>query len=195
MKLASLRALIFVAVTASAQAGMLGDPVTSILHTFAAGSWTGGPGPENAVVGAGIEFDRLFNFENGTLDLNLNISDTSFTLTFINNLTPTVNNPTASFNLGLDGFEFTDLNQTFSSIVPVSNNFPAGSVTGTSVSAHTIQIFMNEPVIPGSATWVATWNVNAAATGVPEPATVSMAGLALVALGVRLKKVVRTRIR
>jgi hypothetical protein len=191
----ALRALAFLAVSACAQAGMIGDMVSSILHTAAAGSWSGGAGPESATVSAGIEFDRPFAFANGTADLNLNIANTSFTLTFTNNLTGTPGNPTGSFNLGLDGFEFTDLAQQFTGIVPVSNTFPAGSVTSTSVTGNNIHIFMNEPIIPGGTTWAATWNVTVAAPGVPEPTTISLAGLAVVALAVRLRKLVRLRAR
>jgi hypothetical protein len=182
----ALRALALLAVSACAQAGMIGDTVSSILHTFAAGSWSGGAGPESATVSAGIEFDR--SFATGAIDLNLNIANTSFTLTFTNSLTGP-----GGFNLGLDGFEFTDLAQQFTGIVPVSNTFPAGSVTSTSVTSNNIHIFMNEPIIPDGTTWAATWNVTVAAPGVPEPRTVSLAGLAVVALAVRLRKLVRVR--
>ena len=66
-----------------------------------------------------------------------------------------------SFNLGLQGFEFTDMNQTDRSIAFAGSTggFPCHSLGVASVSANTIRIFMNEPTIPrGDGTvWTATW--------------------------------------
>lgn len=147
--------LLLLAFVYSAQAGMMGDPVTSILHTAYAGSWP----YSSATVGAGVEFTQTYN---ELAVLGLDISDTSFTLTFVNNTPPTTNNPTGSFNLGLDGFEFTDFALHFANVTFANSTggFPANSITSTSVTATDIHVFMNEPSIPGSGTtWTATWNV------------------------------------
>jgi hypothetical protein len=181
-----MRTLILVFATAAfAYAGMIGDTVSSILHTAFAGSWSGGTGPETAVVDSGIEFDRTFF--GGPIDISLDIDATSFALKFTNT------EPSGSFNLGLDGFEFSDLAQNFTGIVPVSNTFQAGSITSTSVTAHNIHIFMNEPIIPAGTTWTATWNVNFGAVAVPEPMTISMAGPALLLLAAGIRKMRRTQ--
>jgi hypothetical protein len=167
-------------VAASAQAGMIGDPVTSILHTAFAGSWSSGG---SATVGPGIEFTRSDSSGVGfSALLTLDIAATSFTLTDFNPAT------SGSFNLGIDGFEFTDLNQTFAgvSLVP-GNTFPNGTFTSTSVSPNTIHISMNEPVIPGGQTWSATWNVSFGSTPTPEPSTLGPLGLSLAALALRLR--------
>ena len=152
------------------RAGMLGDPVTSTLHTVAAGSWTSG---STATVGPGVEFTETFGFP---AVLTLDIADSSFTLMF------TFAGPGDMFNLGLLGFEFTDLNQTFSgvSLVP-GNTFPPGSITGQSVTAHNIHVVMNEPIIPAGTTWTATWNVTSASAA-PEPGTLVLSGLGALAL-------------
>ena len=92
--------LLLLAFVYSAQAGMMGDPVTSILHTAFSGSWP----DSSATVGAGVEFTRTEQFASGDMAvLTLDIAETSFTLTFINNLAPTTNNLTGSFNLGWMG--------------------------------------------------------------------------------------------
>jgi hypothetical protein len=143
----------------SAPAGMMGDPVTSILHTLYAGSWP----VSSATVGADAEFTRIDEFGSGGMAvLTLDISDKSFTLTFSNSAQPTPNNPTGSFNLGLDGFEFSDFTHHFADVTFANSTggFPTNSITGTSVTATDIHVFMNEPSIPGSGTiWTATWNV------------------------------------
>jgi hypothetical protein len=168
-------------VAASARAGMIGDPVSSILHTAFAGSWSSGG---SATVGPGIEFTRSDSSGGGFFALvTLDIAATSFTLTDFNPAT------SGSFNLGLDGFEFTDLNQTFAgiSLVP-GNTFPNGTFTSTSVSPHTIHIFMNEPIISGGQSWSATWDVSFGSTPTPEPNTLGPLGLGLAALALHLRR-------
>jgi hypothetical protein len=161
---------------ASAEAGMIGDPVSSILHTAFAGSWSSGA----ATVGPGIEFSKV---PMSLILLTLDIADTSFTLTYTDNQT------FGLFNEGIDGFEFTDLNQTFAgvSLVP-GNTFPNGTFTSTSVSPNTIHIFMNEPIIPGGQTWSATWNVSFGSTPTPEPSTLGPLGLGLATLALRPRR-------
>ncbi|MDP8980216.1 MAG: PEP-CTERM sorting domain-containing protein [Acidobacteriota bacterium] len=157
---------------------MIGDPVTSTLH-ISSGGWDGSGA---AIVGPGIEFSRTFgSFAHLTLD----IAASSFTLTYIKD------QPSNGFNAGLDGFEFTDLIQTFAgvSLVP-GNTFPNGTFTSTSVSANNIHIFMNQPIIPDGATWMATWTVNSSSSATPEPGTFALLflGLATLALPARFKR-------
>ena len=157
---------------ASAQAGMLGDPVTSILHTASNGSWPSG----SATVGPGIEFSRMVVLDpiNG-LSITLDITDTSFSFNFDDT-------GTTSFSFGLDGFEFTDLNQNFAGIaLEPGNKFPAGILNGSSVTPNTIHIFMNEGTIFGGAAWNATWDVTFASQ-VPEPGTLPLTCVALLSL-------------
>ena len=147
----------------SSYAGMIGDPISSILHTASDGSWSSGG---SATVGAGIEFTKTNVFASGTTTLSLNIAASSFTLSFTNT------NPGNMFNLGFDGFEFTDLNQNFIAISPVAGGtFPGNTFTSSTVTANTIRIFTNEVLIPGGATWTATWNVTLGAASTPEPAS------------------------
>src|SRR5258708_3090815 len=165
-------------VVASARAGMLGDPVTGILHTAFAGSWSSGG---SATVGPGIEFTRSDSVGGGVFALlTFDITATAFTLTDFNPAT------SGSFNLGLDGFEFTDLNQTFAgvSLVP-GNTFPNGTFTSTLVGPNTIHIFMNEPIISGGQTWSATCNVSFGSTPTPEPGALGLLGLGLAALALQ----------
>jgi hypothetical protein len=167
---------------------MIGDTVDSILHTAFAGSWFTSP---TAVVGAGVEFDRLMTFADGTVDIALDISDTSFTLIYTNALTGTTNNPAGDFNLGLDGFEFTDLAQNFTGIVFAGSTggFPVASITGSIVTPTNIQIARNEPIISGGEAWTATWDVEfGAVASAPEPATIFLAGLALAPLALRYRR-------
>ncbi len=141
----------------SATAGMLGDPVASMLYTVAAGSW----GEEvPTVVGAGAEFSRTFNFERGQVVASLDISDNSFTFIYSNGITPIPAN-NGSFNMGLNGVDFTDLNQRFISatFAGSTGGFPVDSITNMLVTPNNIRIFMNGPIIPAQETWTATWNV------------------------------------
>lgn len=140
--------LAFISV-ARVQAGMTGDPITSILHTAFSGSWEDN---SSAVVGPAVEFTNYY-FSDG-ITLSLDVSDTSFTLSYSSTLG-------TGFNLGLDGFEFTDPAQTFAGVTLVSSTggFPTNSITDTTVSAHNIHVTMDEPQLPGGASWTATWNV------------------------------------
>ena len=167
----------------SAQAGMIGAPVTSILHTMFAGSW---PSSSSATVGPGVEFTRLVNGGGGDIDtLTLDIANTSFTFTFQDA------GPDA-FNQGLNGFEFTDLNQTFTGIsLEPGNTFPAGTVASSSVTPNNSHIFMNNQIIPGGTTWTATWDVTFAAQA-PEPGTLPLTCLALVGLALAANRVHRS---
>jgi hypothetical protein len=135
---------------------MQGDAVTSILHTAFAGSWP----DEDAVVGAGIEFVRTNNVAGTTAILSLDIADSSFTMKFVNNIQPKPGND-GSFNLGLDGFEFTDPAVGFGGVTfaGATGGFPAQSITKVTVSGSTIRVYLNEPIIPGATTWTAKWNV------------------------------------
>jgi hypothetical protein len=166
-----------------AYGGLIGDPVTSILHTMAAGSWSN----SDAVVGPGVEFIQTYNPSCGgpCQTISLDIDDSSFTLRFVNNFEGRDNNPSGTFNLGLEGFEFTDLNQTFTGITFAGSTggFPVASITGTSVTENTIRIFMDNPLIPGQGTeWTATWNIEAAEVAIPEPGAGILVGLGVLAL-------------
>jgi hypothetical protein len=155
----ALLLLILLSLAHRLQAGMIGDSVTSVLHTAAAGSWSN----SSATVGAGAEFAKTYQVASGGLVyVYLDIADTSFTFKYINNIEPTSYNPTGSFNLGLDGFEFTDLKHHFTGVTLArsTGGFPVDSITNMLVTATNIQVFMNEPIIPGLGTsWTATWNV------------------------------------
>jgi hypothetical protein len=135
---------------------MQGDAITSILHTAFAGSWP----HEDAVVGAGVEFARTNNVAGTTAILSLDIADSSFTMKFVNNIQPKPGND-GSFNLGLDGFEFTDLEVGFGGVTFAggTGGFPANSITKVTVNDSTIRVYLNEPIIPGATTWTAKWNV------------------------------------
>jgi hypothetical protein len=137
-------------------AGMSVDSVTGILHTFAAGSWDN----DSAIVGPGVEFTRLINVASATAVLTLDIADSSFTLKYVNNIQPKPGND-GSFNLGLDGFEFTDLNQGFKDITFAGSTggFPTNSISKITVTSSNIHIFMDEPIIPGATTWTVKWNI------------------------------------
>jgi hypothetical protein len=149
--------ILLLAFTLQVQGGMTGDPITGILHTFAAGTWQDSTG----VVGTGAEFSSTYHAGGATAILTLDIGDSSFTLKYVNNIVPKPEND-GSFNLGLDGFEFTDLQQHFASVsfTGSTGGFPNNSITDVSVTDHTIHISMDEPIIPGSTTWTATWKVN-----------------------------------
>jgi hypothetical protein len=169
--------------TSSASAGMLTDPVTSILHTAADGSWSNG---NSAVIGPGVEFNKLANANDL---LTLDIASASFTLTYVNTATFGV------FNEGIDGFEFTDLNQNFTGISLVAGNtFPAGTFAGSSVSGSNIHIFMNEPQIGSGQTFSATWNVAFGSNPTPEPRTFVLLGAGLAAFALRLLFIHKTNL-
>ena len=115
------------------------------------------------MVGPGAEFSRVFRFEFGQVIASLDVSDSSFTFIYSNSVTPVPGND-GSFNMGLDGFDLTDLNQGFISatLVGSTGGFPVDSVTATVVTPNRIRIFMNEPIIPGLTTWTATWHIRLA---------------------------------
>lgn len=163
---------------------MIGDSISGILHLAGGGGWSSG---NSATVNGGIEFTRTDSVDVGFATLTLNLSDTSFTLTFVNTGQGTVPNPSALFNAGLDGFEFTDPSQTFAGIVlQGGNTFPGGTFTSNSVTANNIHIFMNEPIIPGNGTtWTATWDVTFDGAAVPEPATFVLLAAGLAAIATR----------
>lgn len=148
--------LVCLAVPSAAHAGMLGAPVTSILHTAFAGSWKN----SSATVAPGAEFTQTYFAGNSNVVIYLDISDLSFTLTFSNNIVPIPGND-GTFNLGLEGFEFTAPNQRFVAVTLAGSTggFPTNSLTSTILTPTTIHIVMNEPMIPGATTWTATWNV------------------------------------
>lgn len=149
--------LSLLAISNRTEAGMTGDQVTGILHTFAAGSWEN----SSATVTGGIEFRATYHAGGTTEELTLDIADDSFTLKYVNNIAPKPGND-GSFNLGLDGFEFTDPNQHFAGVTFVGSTggFPNDSITQTSVTDHNVHIFMNEPIIPGLTIWTATWKIS-----------------------------------
>jgi hypothetical protein len=138
------------------QGAMQGDAITSILHTAFAGSWP----DEDAVVGAGVEFARTINVAGTTAILSLDIAESSFSLKFVNNIQPKPGND-GSFNLGLDGFEFTDPAVGFDGVTfpGGTGGFPMDSITKVTVNGSTIRVYLNEPIIPGATTWSAKWNV------------------------------------
>lgn len=168
-----------------AHGSLIGDTVSSTLHTSAAGSWTS----STAVVGGGVEFSQSYNSCNaGPCEfISLDVGATSFTLRFQNDFPGSANNPEGFFNLGLLGFEITDLKQTFTKVTFASSTggFPVNSITNTTVTANNIHIFLNSPIIPGKGTvWTATWNVEAtaAAAELPEPASIALTALGVAAL-------------
>ncbi len=153
---------------------MITDPVSSSLSLAGGGSWTSGG---SAIVGPGVEFTRTDPSNGFTVTLGLDIADTKFTLTDFDPAT------SGSFNLGLDSFQFTDLNQTFAGIsLEGGNTWPANTFTGSTVTAHTIQIAMDEPIIHSGNSWSATWDVTFA-NPTPEPGSIALFGTGLAALG------------
>lgn len=177
--------------TFPAHGSLIGDTVSSTLHTAAAGSWTNA----TAVVGAGIEFSQTYNSCNaGPCEtISLDIGATTFTLRFQNDFPGSANNTEGSFNLGLLGFEFTDVNQIFTNVIFAGSTggFPVNSITNTTVTANTIHIFLNSPIIPGKGTvWTATWNFDATAAAVdlPEPASIALTALGAAALFLRRRR-------
>jgi hypothetical protein len=151
---------VFGTLVSNIRGGMLGDPITSILHTAFAGSWPDGAA---AIVGAGAEFVRTNHVSDATAILSLDVADSSFTFKYVNNLQPKPEND-GSFNLGLDGFEFTDPAVGFGAVTFAggTGGFPTDSIMQVTVSGSTIRVYLNEPIIPGATTWTATWNVTRA---------------------------------
>lgn len=155
-------------------AGMITDPVSSSLTLSGGGSWTSG---SSAIVGPGVEFSQVTSLGGFNLTLSLDIADSKFTLTDVD---PATN---GGLNLGLDAFQFTDLNQNFAGItLEGGNTWPANTFTGSSVTAHTIQITMNEKTIQSGNSWSATWDVTFA-NPTPEPGSIALFATGLAALG------------
>ncbi len=173
MKFVCIAALLAVS---TAWGGMIGDPVTSQL-ILSGGNIVWTDTGNSGVVGAGTEFIRTDNAGGFNIVLSLNLTDTTFTLTHVNPST------SGSFNLGLLGFVFTDLNRDFADVIlELGNTFPAGNIISAVASQHSIQVNMNESLIPGGTSWTATWDVTFATNPAPEPATNALIGAGLIAL-------------
>jgi hypothetical protein len=154
----ALAVAVFGFFVSNSRGGMLEDPITSILHTAFAGSWPDGAA---AIVGVGVEYVRTNNVSDANVILSLDVAESSFTFKYVNNLQPKPGND-GSFNLGLDGFEFTDPAVKFEAVTFAggTGGFPVESITQVTVNGSTIRVYLNEPIIPGATTWTATWNVS-----------------------------------
>lgn len=160
----------------AAQAGMIGDPVTAsiLINGNKVGSWDG---VSSNVVGPGIEFALVDNFLGFDAVLTLDIGASTFTL---KEATSNLGGP---FDIAFDSIQFTDLNQTFTGVsLEAGNTWPGGTFTGSSVTANSITIFMDEPVIVGGDNWTATWDVSFASATAPEPGSIPLFAIGIGAL-------------
>lgn len=173
-------AAIFAIVTSppGARAGLIGDAVDGDLRTVAAGSFD----TATATVGDGIEFSKSNN--NLGTGVTLDLADSSFTFTLYNNYTGNPDNPGGLYNLGLEGFDWTDNAAEIISVVLVSSTFPVDAITGSAFDTHSVHVDFNQPIIPGFGTvWTATWDVTTAGpAAVPEPGSISLIALGACAL-------------
>ena len=172
----TLAVVALAATSFAAQAGYLGQTVEARAYypDLPPGSTTNG-GPRTAVVGAGVEFtDGMFTpFFGPTFDF----ADTTITITHA-----ATGHSSATFN----GYGFFDVNSTIADIVGVdilSDN--TGLVSGQPgrITFNANTVFVNfESLFPGANALIVL-GVRFDSGRVPEPASLALVGLALLAAG------------
>ncbi len=132
----------------AAYGGLNGTTVNSVLTTQSAGGWS----QNSAVVGPGVEYSR--NFSGADWNLSLDVSDTSFTLRFVNNFPDTGQ---GAANAGLISVTLSGLSG-ITNVVRANSNFGSGLGTAT-FTATSITIPITSLIPPGGTNWSATWNI------------------------------------
>jgi hypothetical protein len=157
---------VFDGVTCVPASGFLGDEVSAMMPTLAAGPlfMTG----TTAIVGPGVEFSS--RNEPGLGGVDLDVAADSFTLSL-------VNGHEGAFNQGLVRIEITDLQSVeepsavITSVTVTSSTFPADTFDAISFGPHSITLDVSEPnlLVPGMTTWSATFAVELAAAPPDAP--------------------------
>lgn len=147
----------FDAVTCVPASGFLGDEVSAMMPTQAAGPLfeTG----TTAIIGPGVEF--MSRNQPGLAGVDLDLGADSFTLRLVNE------NTQAAFNQGLLRIEITDLqsvaepNSQIVSVTLTSSTFPADTFDAISFGPDSITLDVSEPnlLVPSATTWSASFAV------------------------------------
>jgi len=155
-------------------AGLDGDEVQVDLLT----QFAGGFADPTAVVGAGVEFSRIFatGGPGEELELSVDFAGPDIVITYRNDFL-------SNFNIGLVGFEMTSLDPGqglgITNLVLFGSTFPQGLLDPVSFGPHSISIGVSDInfQMPAQTTYVATYVITT-----PEPATGAAAALMALAL-------------
>jgi uncharacterized protein (TIGR03382 family) len=155
-------------------AGLDGDEVQVDLLT----QFIGGFADPTAVVGAGVEFSRIFQTggPGEELELSVDFAGPDIVITYRNDLL-------LQANIGLVGFDMTSLDPGqglgITNLVLFGSTFPQGLLDPVSFGPHSISIGVSDIDfhMPAQTTYVATYVITT-----PEPVTGACAGAALMAL-------------
>jgi hypothetical protein len=147
----------FDGITCVAASGFVGDEVSAMMPTLAAGPEFGTG--TSAIVGPGVEFST--RNEPGYAGVDLDIAGDSFTFSLVND------NPDGAFNQGLLRIEITDLHSLedrqseITAVTLTSSTFPDGTFDAVSFGPHSITLDVSEPnlLVPLLTTWSATFAV------------------------------------